>query len=297
MQHLKQLFKQLSKQHTIGFIGTGNMAKSIVLGLVASGWDKNRLIMYSPHASSKEWLQQSKIPLANNLGELVNSSSILIIATKPAQIPAALKTIQVKPNQCLISVAAGISTTFISQLIHCRPAPHIIRAMPNTPSLVGKGICGLYANSSTRNQFSAITESIFETIGVSLWLEDESLMDVVTAISGSGPAYYFLMVESIINAAIALGLDEDTAHHLAVETLSGSAALLKSSVLTPTQLRQQVTSPGGTTAAAINSLLEDDYQSIIASAISAATERGKSLLTESMQTLHTTTTVNTREKP
>jgi pyrroline-5-carboxylate reductase len=214
------------------------------------------------------------------LKQLTDDCDILILATKPQQAEHALHSVSLRGDQCLISLAAGISIKFLNQVLNdttANPVKHIIRAMPNTPSLIGSGICGLYTAAETQNIFGDVAEAIFSAVGAFVWINEEAHMDVVTAISGSGPAYYFLFVEAVISAAIKLGLDKDTATKLAIETLSGSAALLKSSTTDPTLLRQRVTSPGGTTAAAIASFEKNNFQNIIIDAISAATERGKTL--------------------
>lgn len=273
--------KKQTIQHQIGFIGSGNMAQSIVLGLLNNGWNAQSIHVSSPSASSKEWLHQHRITVAVNNSELVESSEIIIVATKPNQISRALENIHLNPQQCLISLAAGISTEFLQHLVLSEKPSHIIRAMPNTASLIGSGVCGLYANTETQQVFAEIAEAVFSTVGATVWVNNESQMDIVTAVSGSGPAYYFYMIEAIINTACELGLDADTAKTLAYETISGTAALLKSSDLTPNQLRRQVTSPRGTTAAAIDVFQQQQFEQIIKNAVTAAFERGSSLLKDS----------------
>ncbi len=264
-------------QQTIGFIGTGNMAQSIALGLLKQAVEVPNIIVFSPSAANKDWITKHSIQVASSIQNLLNNCDILILATKPQQVQQALKCADFSASHCLISVAAGISTEFLCKAITSAQAPHIIRAMPNTPSRIGKGICGLYAIAQTRNRYATIAETIFSAIGSSVWLDDEALMDVVTAVSGSGPAYYFLIVENMISAAVELGLDQQTASKLAIETLFGAASLLKSTNLNPTLLRQQVTSKGGTTAAALDSFANDNLHTIIFNALQAATDKGTML--------------------
>jgi len=278
-------------QTKIGFIGSGNMAQSIALGLLEQNWNNQQLMVFSPNAASKAWIQQKQISIAKSISQLSTDCNVLILATKPQQAQQALASISLNSEQCLISVAAGISTQYIYQVLSANQSnqalTRVIRAMPNTPSLISSGVCGLYAETLTRELYADLAESIFSAIGSFVWIKDESLMDVVTAISGSGPAYYFLIVEGMISAAIELGMDKKSATKLATETLSGAAALLKSTELDPTSLRQQVTSPGGTTAAALESFKTDKLQQIIFNAVSAAKDRGILLNKECLDRLNT----------
>jgi len=261
-------------QTTIGFIGSGNMAECIASGLIKKQWDSKQIMVFSPNAVDKAWIQHNQIRLASNITQLTDNCEMLILATKPQQAQRALAEVSLTPKQCLISVAAGISISFINQVLSSEEPNHIIRAMPNTPSLIDSGICGLFADNSTRDSFGEIAESIFSSVGSFVWVKQESLMDAVTAISGSGPAYYFLFLEGMISAGIELGLEKDVATKLATDTFSGAAALLKSKETDPTLLRQQVTSPGGTTAAAIGSFQDNNLQQVILKAVSTAKDRG-----------------------
>ncbi|HFB65214.1 MAG TPA: pyrroline-5-carboxylate reductase [Aeromonadales bacterium] len=267
-------------QLKIGFIGAGNMAQSIGLGLLKNGFHISQLMYSSPSRGNHQPLIDNKFTCTKENRLLVQSSDVIILATKPQQAAEALHSLKQEfIGKCLISIAAGLTTETLKQYVANDCA--IIRCMPNTPALVGEGITGLFAESQTRRQYGPIAENIFASVGQWVWIDTEQQMDVVTAISGSGPAYFFLMIESLISAGVEQGLDKDVAQQLAVQTMNGAAALLKKDPRTPTELKVAVTSPGGTTAAALTSLEKDDYEHIIHNAVAAATLRGKQLAAQS----------------
>ncbi len=174
----------------------------------------------------------------------------------------------------LLSVAAGITTR---QIRDWSGTTTVIRCMPNTPALIGVGASGLFAAANVSEAQRALASHLLNAVGISRWIDDEAHMDVVTALSGSGPAYVFYLVEAMSSAATQLGLDADTARDLAIQTCLGAARMLSESGETADELRRRVTSPGGTTQAAIESLQADHFAPIVATAINAATERGKML--------------------
>lgn len=273
------LHLQMSKLK-IGFIGAGNMAQSIGLGLLRNDVQISQLMYSSPSRGNHQLLIDNKFTCTKENRLLVQSSDIIILATKPQQVSVALASLKQEFfGKCLISIAAGITTETLKQYVTNDCA--IIRSMPNTPALVGEGITGLFAEPQTRQQYGQIAENIFAAVGQWVWIDREQQMDAVTAISGSGPAYFFLMVESLVSAGVEQGLDRDVARQLAVQTMKGAAELLKKDPRTPTELRVAVTSPGGTTAAALASLAKDDYERIIHRAVMAATRRGKQLANHS----------------
>jgi pyrroline-5-carboxylate reductase len=176
----------------------------------------------------------------------------------------------------VLSIAAGVTTAFLSQALGA-PTP-LVRAMPNTPGAIGQGITVLYARTRLTREARTLAESLMASLGETLWLGDESLMDAVTAVSGSGPAYLFLMAEALAAAAREQGLDAKTANRLARATVSGAGALLAADIRAAAELRKEVTSPGGTTEAALNILMASEgLESLMRRAIAAATQRGKEL--------------------
>ena len=175
----------------------------------------------------------------------------------------------------IISVAAGKPITTIATYFGANQA--IIRAMPNTPSLVGKGATGICLNNNVSKEQALVAESIFATIGITEIIEDESLMDVVTALSGSGPAYFFYVVEAMLKEAQNQGMSEVQAKQLIYQTINGAAEMLQQSDISAAELRQKVTSPGGTTAAAIESLDDNSVSEAFQKAVAAAVQRGKEL--------------------
>lgn len=255
----------------ICFIGYGNMAKAIARGLISH-------IDYSLTAASPS-LTAGK----NNQGittepdnrTAVQEADIIILAVKPAQMSAVLAEIlPVLPPACLlISVAAGLSLTWFAQQGINQA---LVRSMPNTPAAIGLGATPLIANKHVCAQQKKQAELIFSRIGITTWVSTEDEMDAFTALSGSGPAYVFLFIESLIDAAAALGINESDAKLFALQTVAGSVKLAQESNLSLNELRTKVTSPGGTTAAALN-ILQPQLNQLIITAMRAAKERAAEL--------------------
>ncbi|NVK22328.1 MAG: pyrroline-5-carboxylate reductase [Kangiellaceae bacterium] len=265
---------------TIGFIGAGNMATSIICGLVSSGLSADKIFVSNPSPDKLNALAKRFETLNTSRDNqwVAKQADVLVIAVKPqkiAQACAGFTTLD-WDNKCVISVAAGVTCNSLQQLT--RPQVAIIRSMPNTPATIGYGATGLFANTYARQIDKGIAEAVFNCVGSSIWVEKESLMDVITAISGSGPAHYFLYLESVIEAAIRHGLDPDIARQLATQTALGAAALAQQNTnIEIQQLRHNVTSPGGTTAAAVEVLIEKALPQTIADAITASVNRGQQL--------------------
>ncbi len=263
----------------IGFIGAGNMAQSIALGLLKNHFPLSQLMLSSPSAE-KPVLDSHNLAHTRDNRLLVQFADVILLATKPQQIARALAPLKPQlSGKCLISIVAGVTTNTLKKYLSKDCV--VIRSMPNTPALIGEGITGLYSEASVRDRYGRIAESIFAAVGQWVWIEPEPLMNVVTAISGSGPGYFFLMIESLISAAEQQGLGTDVARQLAIQTMKGAAELLKNDPRTPTELRVAVTSPGGTTAAALASLKKAHYRQIIQQAVAAATRRGEQLAYQS----------------
>ena len=264
-----------TKSPTIGFIGGGNMARSLIGGLVANGYDHNCICVSDPSADAKNFIAQHyRVNISETNQQVVAASDTVVLAVKPQVVPKVLSdlsdSLQSK-QPLLISIAAGIRLSDLEHQIGGSLA--ISRVMPNTPALIQKGVSALYANSRVSDAQKSQVQTILSAVGKTVWLPNEDLLDAVTAISGSGPAYFFYLIESMEKAALELGLDSDTAHTLATETAVGAALLAAASDQCPATLRRQVTSPGGVTEAAIKVLETEDVGTSIVSAIRAGTQR------------------------
>ncbi len=266
----------------IGFVGAGNMAEGIIKGLIVSGTVKPADIIVSD--IRKDRLTKLKkiygVRLAVSNEELVNSSEVVILAIKPKDIDSvsmALKNL--KPDSMILSILAGISTSHIEKLaaggIKGKKVP-VIRVMPNMPAMMLAGVSGISKGKYAKKGHYKKAEVIFKAVG-EVTKVAEQLMDAVTAISGSGPAYLFLFAEAFLEAAIKIGMDAKTAKILVYNTLSGGAKLMSASKDTPAMLRQKVTSPNGTTAAALAVFESRDFKKIVLHAVEAAKKRSEEM--------------------
>ncbi len=281
MKHKAQpQIQTLLKNKTIGFIGAGNMAQAIIHGLIRGGVEPPQLACSNPSPEKLESLkrQYPQIVTSHDNQTIAAMADILVLAVKPQKIALALEPLVPidLSNKLVVSVAAGVETQTIEQLLKQKVAQ--VRAMPNTPATIGLAATGLFANDLTTKTQQQITESIFNSIGLAIWIEDESQMDLVTAISGSGPAHYFLFLEAVCQSAIEQGMAPEVAKKLAVQTALGAASMVRQNFEQAiAELRKQVTSPAGTTAAAIESMQQDQFAAIIDKAIRASVKRGKEL--------------------
>jgi len=264
---------------TIGFIGCGNMSSAIVRGLVAKGFKPQNIIVSN---RSPEKLQQlsnvTNVQISTDNQKIVEFASVIILAIKPQIQPKVCQQLSEfdLSSKLIISIAAGKTTASIARSFKQNLA--IVRAMPNTPATIGQGATGLFANQQTSAQQKKIAHSIFNAVGSSQWVEKEELMDVVTAIAGSAPAYVFLFIEAMVEQAIAAGMDPISARNLATKAVQGSASMAEhQQEQSLADLQKAVTSPGGTTAAAIASFEQNHFSKIIKEAVSAAIVRGKEL--------------------
>ncbi len=263
----------------IGFIGGGNMARSLIGGLLGAGYDATQIAVSEPDPQRREALMNGFAieSFSDNLS-IAEKADVLVLAVKPQVMQNALNSMQsiiAERKPLLISIAAGVRLDSIEQW--STPGIPIVRVMPNTPALVASGASGLFANASVSDEQRNIAESIMRAVGVTVWLNDEAQLDTVTAVSGSGPAYFFYLMEAIQQAAIENGLDEKTANLLTVETALGAAKLALESNESPAELRQAVTSPGGTTQAALDVMDSASVQKIINKAVNAAQQRSREL--------------------
>ncbi len=264
----------------IAFIGCGNMAQSIIGGLVASGFAKQNIVVADPTTASTD-IAASKwnVVVAENNAHAVTQADVVVLAVKPQMMKAVLTELAPHLNaQLLVSIAAGTQTRDMLKWANSTNNNiAMVRCMPNTPALVQQGATGLYADSKVTKAQRKIAEDILAAVGITAWVEHETQLDAITALSGSGPAYFFLLIEQMAEAAEALGLDKDQAVKFATQTALGAATMAHESDISPSQLRQNVTSPAGTTEAALNSFKSDNLQQIVLRAMTAANERAQEL--------------------
>lgn len=263
----------------IVFIGGGNMARSLIGGLIADGLSAQQIHVLDTQANVLNALQQNYgVQVHDDLANAVQSAEVIVLAVKPQQMQDMVKALSTvwPANAVLISIAAGIRLGDLNRWLR-QPAAAIVRAMPNTPSLVQAGATALFANDQVCHQQREQAEAILRAVGLAIWLDDETKMDAVTALSGSGPAYFFLVMEAMENAATALGLPQETARLLCLETAFGAAKMALESGVPANQLRQQVTSPGGTTERAIHELEDGGLHGLFENALVAAALRAREL--------------------
>lgn len=266
----------MTLNRTLGFLGFGNMGQAIYNGLlVAKTVRPGQVAVYDVDPQKLE-KAAPETRRAGSPADLATRSELLILATKPQDLAAALDELagMAKPDTLVVSIAAGISIGFIQQ--HLGESAHVARVMPNTPALVGAGAAGVAFSDTCTEADRAATTTIFEAIGIAETVPEEAL-DVVTALSGSGPAYFFYFVECLIAAASGLGLSEEQARRLAIQTALGAGRMLTEAGESPATLRERVTSKGGTTFAALESLRGNDFQGIVRSALEAAAARSREL--------------------
>lgn len=271
---------------TVAFIGGGNMARSLVGGLIADGLSAAQIIVAEPDDQRRDALQQTYgIEVTKQGVTAVQHASVVVLAVKPQILQHVCVELQaaVKARQPLvISIAAGIRSGDIDRWLGENCA--VVRAMPNTPAMVQAGATGLYANQFVSADQRAAAQRILSAVGLALWVDEEHLIDAVTALSGSGPAYFFYTMEILQSVGEKLGLDADAAAALALQTAYGSALYAQQSDASPATLRQQVTSPGGTTEAALTVLRDAGLETIFEAALTAACQRAQQLADEAADT-------------
>ncbi|NNC66551.1 MAG: pyrroline-5-carboxylate reductase [Gammaproteobacteria bacterium] len=264
----------------IVFIGGGNMGQALVTGLLDSDWNADSITIVDNDQAILSKLSEkfSNCHVYSQSEAALNLADVVVLAVKPQAMQTACEQIaaqcQIK-RPLIISIAAGVLINSIDSWLGGELP--IIRCMPNTPALVQSGITGLYANTEVSAKQRELAFEILSSVGTALWLEYESLLDAVTAVSGSGPAYFFYLIEAMMDAGKSLGLNETQARELTVATATGAAKLIAKSDQSAQALRLAVTSKGGTTEAAINTLQQYDMKKIIETAIKNAATRSQQL--------------------
>jgi len=264
---------------TIGFIGCGAMARALAGGLLAAGIDADRVTAADPVAAQRRSFHTdlgAAVHEAN--ADLVAASDVVVLAVKPSAVGQVLRDLADSGDLARpvwISIAAGVTLTAIGE--HLPAGARVIRAMPNTPALVGAGATAYAPNASADEDDLAAARALFEAVGTAWQAPGESMLDAVTGLSGSGPAYVFLLLEALSDAGVRVGLPRDAAHALACQTVYGATKLAIESGRHPAALKDQVTSPGGTTIAGLEQLEAGGVRSAIYRAVAAATARSREL--------------------
>lgn len=266
-------------QPSIGFIGAGNMAASLIGGLIAKGFAPANLFASDPNTDALQALaQRTGITACENNHALVQHAEVLVLAVKPQVMQSVLTDMAAAvraKKPLLISIAAGISIENICQWLGGEIA--VVRCMPNTPALVQLGASGLYANNSVSTQQREQAQNILAAVGIALWLDSEEQIDAVTAVSGSGPAYFFLLMEAMIATGEKLGLAPEISRALTLQTALGAAQMAMTSDVDAAELRKRVTSPGGTTERAIAHFEASGLREIVDGALQAAALRSQEM--------------------
>ncbi|MFM1897549.1 MAG: Pyrroline-5-carboxylate reductase [Pseudomonadota bacterium] len=261
----------------IGFIGAGNMAGALIRGLLQQGVPAGRIRAADIDATKLEELSRECGIGSGDSRSVTRVSRVLVLAVKPQvmqQVCGGLKA-DLQPGTLVISIAAGITLAHLQRWLGQETA--LVRCMPNTPALVGCGASALFAAATVDSRQRTLAQAVLDAVGISLWLTRESDMDAVTALSGSGPAYFFLLMEAMQVAGRELGLDDDTARRLTLQTALGAARLAANSPLDSAELRRQVTSPGGTTERAIGVFEQGGLRELVSKALGAARQRSEEL--------------------
>lgn len=271
----------MNNQPVLAFIGAGNMARAIIGGLISNGYPAEKIWASEPDEARLEDLSAQGLLTTTDNNAAVAAADVVVLAVKPQILKPVTEAMSdaVQASQPLIvSVAAGILSTSIDRWLGGNTA--IVRCMPNTPALVQTGASGLFANDQVTNEQRKAAATILDATGITLWVEEESQLDAVTAVSGSGPAYYFMVMESMIEAGIKLGLTENVATQLTLQTALGAAKMATSSDVAPAELRRRVTSPNGTTEQAIKTFIEEGLPETFEKALQACNDRSEELAKE-----------------
>ncbi len=266
---------------TIAFIGGGNMAASLIGGLIADGWNAERIHVAEPNDAQRERVRSRyAVQTGSDNHAAIADAEVIVLAVKPQLIKAVAEQLAAdlaRRPSLILSIAAGVREPDLRRWLGGDAA--VVRTMPNTPALVQSGATVLFANAHVSALQRDMAESVMRAVGLTLWVEDETLMDAVTALSGSGPAYFFLLMEALEEAGRHLGLAPQQARLLTIQTALGAAKMAIESSDGPAELRQRVTSPGGTTERALAVLEQGNLRGLIQTALDAAHTRSAELAT------------------
>ena len=259
----------------ISFIGGGNMAQALIGGLIARGLPATRITVSDPVEQVRQLLQEKDVQVTEDNVAAIQTADVVVFAVKPQVLAQVLKPLNgLFAGKLVISIVAGAEISTISELLG---TDQVVRVMPNTPALVQTGAHGLYATGAVAEKDRNLASQVLAATGLTIWVNTEAQIDAVTAVSGSGPAYFFYLMESMIRAGKNLGLDEKIATELTLQTALGAAQMAITSANTPAQLRKNVTSPNGTTQAAIEVFDHGQVSQTIQAALAAAQKRSQVL--------------------
>ncbi len=262
---------------SVALIGGGKMGSALLGGLLEGGWDADALAVAEVDAERRRELEREfpKVRVVPSPAWAVADADVVIVAVKPADVASSLEVAEssLRPSTLVLSIAAGVTIATLEALVPGRP---VVRAMPNTPALVGLGASAIAAGRHAGDEHLALASRLLGAVGIVVTV-GEGALDAVTGLSGSGPAYVFLMAEAMIEAGVLVGLARDVSEQLVIQTLLGSATLLAQGGDSPATLRAAVTSPGGTTAAGLRELESARLRAALLDAVSAATRRSKEL--------------------
>jgi pyrroline-5-carboxylate reductase len=265
----------------ISFIGGGNMAQALIGGLIARGLAPTRITVSDPVERVRELLAEKEVQVTTDNAAAILNADVVVFAVKPQVLAQVLKPLRgLFAGKLVISIVAGAEIATMANLLDTQ---RIVRVMPNTPALVQTGAHGLFANEAVSQADRDLASQVLAATGLTIWVPAESQIDAVTAVSGSGPAYFFYMMESMIRAGKNLGLDEKTATELTLQTALGAAQMAITSANSPAELRKNVTSPNGTTQAAIEVFDHAQISQNIQAALAAAKTRSQELAQELSQ--------------
>jgi pyrroline-5-carboxylate reductase len=264
--------------HTIGFLGAGNMAEAMIRGLVRGQHvSADRIAASDPRQERLDELRaEYGIDVTTHNRDVVQRSGLIVLSVKPQILDKVLREVgdAIKPGTLVVSVAAGVDTETIEEAVP--EGVRVVRAMPNTPAMVGAGATAIAAGKHASEADLATAKAMFDAVGITVQL-DESLLDAVTGLSGSGPAYIFLILEALADAGVKVGLSRRNAQRLAAQTVMGSAKLLLETDEHPGKLKDMVTSPGGTAIAGLHTLEEGGLRTTLINAVETATKRAREL--------------------
>lgn len=267
---------------SIAFIGGGNMARSLIGAMIRGGTPATAITVAEPNAEVGEKLAADfGITVFARGVEAAARADLVMLSVKPQVMRGvceSLATVLAGRKPLIVSIAAGLRSGQIDRWLG--GGFPIVRCMPNTPALIGAGATGMIANAAVSEAGRARAESILAAAGKMVWVDNEDLIDTVTGISGSGPAYFFLMIEALEDAGVAQGMPRETARTLAIQTCLGAARMASEDAEPPSRLRERVTSPNGTTQAALDALASGGFRELVASAVAAATRRGAEMSRE-----------------
>ena len=257
----------------IAFIGAGNMAASLIGGLRAKGLDASQIRASDPGAETRARVHaEHGIELFADNAEAIQGADVIVLAVKPQAMKAVCEALRPRltGDQLVVSIAAGITCASMNSWLGPQP---IVRCMPNTPALLRQGVSGLFATAQVSAEQRQQAQELLSAVGIALWLDQEQQLDAVTAVSGSGPAYFFLLIEAMTAAGVKLGLPPATAAQLTLQTALGAAHMAVASDVDAAELRRRVTSPAGTTEAAIKSFQAGGFEALVETALGAAAHR------------------------